>query len=128
MNASMPLAPATVPFLETIGAQILSAKGGKATVSCTLADHVRNYAGNMHGGVIAAVAEAAARAALREAFPRGAQATVEMKLNYFRPILAGKIKAVARLLDGESRLCVANVDLFDDGKNLAAAAIVTMSR
>jgi uncharacterized protein (TIGR00369 family) len=86
----------------------------------------------MHGGVIAAVAEAAARAALREAFPRGRHFTVEMKLNYFRPIqdteAKGTITAVAQLLDSDSKIHVANVDLFDNGKKLAAAAIVTMQR
>lgn len=132
----MALATSGIPFLETIGARVVRVKGGKATVTCPLSDHVRNYAGNMHGGVIATVAEAAARAALRDAFPRGRHSTVEMKLNYFRPILdgpipkepKGKVTAVAELLRGASRICVANVNLFDAGKNLAAAAIVTMQR
>ena len=136
INKSMPLIPSGIPFLETIGAQVVRVKGGKATVTCPLADHVRNYAGNMHGGVIAAVAEAAARAALRSTFPKGRHATVEMKLNYFRPIPdvpdtkepQAKITAVAELLSGDSKTCVANVNLFDAAKNLAAAAIVTMQR
>jgi len=146
MNESMPTAPRSNPFLETIGARevgagatakakkklIASAKSTQATVTCDLANHIRNYAGNMHGGVIAAVAEAAARAALRKAFPRGKHATVELKMNYFRPIVPGdpnaKIDAIADLLPTDSRICVANVDVFDAQKNLAAAAIVTMHR
>ncbi len=139
MSPSMPSTPRRIPFLDTIGASRVSAKrpaaaahNHKATITCTLSDHVRNYAGNMHGGVIAAVAESAARAALREAFSRGRHATVEMKLNYFRPILdtevKGMITAVAQLLESDSRICVANVDVFDSGRKLAAAAIVTMQR
>ncbi len=134
----------TIPFLDTIGSRIVSANPGRATLECPLVDHTRNYVGNMHGGVIAAVAEAAARSAFRNAFPKGRHRTLEMKLNYFRPILdtksagwnpanvpaAGKAKisAVATLLSSDTKVSVASVDLFDSTKALAAAAIVTMQR
>ncbi|MEO8026804.1 MAG: PaaI family thioesterase [Bryobacteraceae bacterium] len=124
----MASAPKPVPFLETIDARVALSKAGKIRISCPLAEDVRNYVGNMHGGVIAAIAEAAARAALRCAHPKGKQSTIEMKLNYFRPIVKGEITAVADLISGESTICVANVELFDSAKNLAAAAIVTMQR
>ena len=56
---------------------------------------------------------------------RPAATTVEMKLNYLRPVLGGTITARARLLRMGSTLCVGRVDLFNDAKEMVAAALVT---
>jgi acyl-coenzyme A thioesterase PaaI-like protein len=48
-----------------------------------------------------------------------------MKLNYLRPVVGGKITARSTLLRMGSTLCVGRVDLFNDAKELVAAALVT---
>lgn len=113
-------------FLSSIGAE--SRRWGRdgAEVRCTLSPKLKNFAGQMHGGVIAAVAESAARAALAWRKPDKRCGTVEMKLSYFRPIVNGDLVARARLLPGGDGMPVASVEMFDDGGALAAAAIVTM--
>jgi acyl-CoA thioesterase len=71
------------------------------------------------------MADAAVGIAITTRMGRPAATTVEMKLNYLRPVSGGKITARAYLLRMGSTLCIGRVDLFDDSKELVAAALVT---
>ena len=51
--------------------------------------------------------------------------TVELKINYLRPVGSGKEFARAHLLRVGSALCVGRADLFDEKGNLVGAALVT---
>jgi acyl-coenzyme A thioesterase PaaI-like protein len=51
--------------------------------------------------------------------------TVELKVNYFRPVLKGAVFARARLLRVGATLCVGRVDLTDDQRHDVGTAIVT---
>jgi len=50
---------------------------------------------------------------------------VEMKVNYFRPIAEGRLRARSRLVRVGSRICVGQVDLFDDHARSVGLAVVT---
>ena len=57
---------------------------------------------------------------------RGYKATtVELKINYLRPVTGRKVTARSRLVRIGKTLVTALVDVFDDRKNHAAVAIVT---
>jgi len=51
--------------------------------------------------------------------------TVEMKINYFRPVSEGVIRARSHLLRMGSTLCVGSVDLTDNHGRAIGTAIVT---
>ena len=48
-----------------------------------------------------------------------------MKLNYFLPIVSGKLSARGKLLRIGTSLVVGSVDLYNEKKQLAGAALVT---
>jgi uncharacterized protein (TIGR00369 family) len=84
-----------------------------------------NAHGVLHGGVTATMADAAVGIAMTTRVGRPAATTVEMKLNYLRPVVGGKITAHCYLLRMGATLCIGRVDLFDDAKELVSTALVT---
>ena len=56
---------------------------------------------------------------------RIAATTVEMKLNYLRPIATGTITARARIIRMGSTLCIGRVDLFNGSREPAGVALLT---
>ena len=78
-----------------------------------------NSAGVAHGGVAAAMADVAVGMAINRHFGgKRPLTTVEMKINYFRPVTQDRIFARSRLLRIGSTLCVGSVDLTDADRRL----------
>jgi len=115
-----------MPFNQLLGIRVTKIHADGVTIECKMRDELRNLAGLLHGGVTATMADAAVGIAIASHF-RGSRrtTTVELKINYLRPIAEGKATARARLLRVGVHLCVGRVDIFDNGRNLAATAIVT---
>ena len=89
-------------------------------------DELKNALDTMHGGVYASLADAAVGISIVAHFEfKRKCTTVEMKLNYFLPILDGKLSARGRLLRIGSSLAVGRVDLYNSKKHLAGAALIT---
>ncbi len=115
-----------MPFNKLVGIRILKRHADGVTITCPMADHLRNSAGVMHGGVFATVADAAMGIGLASYFgARRPVTTTELKINYLRPIQDGKLVARSHLLRVGKNLCVGRVDMSDSKRQLAAVAIVT---
>ena len=115
-----------MPFNALLGIRLVKLHSDGITIECALRDELRNGAGFVHGGVTATMADAAVGIALTRHFGgRSPITTVELKINYFRPVADGKVFARAYLLRVGSTLCVGRVDLSDASNNLVGAAIVT---
>ena len=117
---------ARVPFNTLLGMRVHRLHRDGITIDCTLRDDLRNGAGAAHGGVAAAMADAAVGVAIQRHFGGGRRiTTVELKINYFLPVMEGRIFARSHLLRIGSRLCVGNVDLTDEHGSAIGTAIVT---
>ena len=112
-------------FNQLVGIRLVRIHKDGVTIDCKLRPDLMNAHGMLHGGVTATMADAAVGIAITTRMGRPAATTVEMKLNYLRPVAGGKITARAYLLRMGSTLCVGRVDLFDDSRELVAAALVT---
>lgn len=89
------------------------------------ADHF-NPLGTLHGGILCDVADAA----MGTAWASGVKAdesftTVELKINYFRPVFAGKLTAEARVVRRGRTVGYVECDVFDDARKLVARAAST---
>src|SRR5262249_40597440 len=72
------------------------------------------------------VADAAVGCALYHHFGGARRfATVELKVNYFRPVTEGRLIARSRLVRIGSTICVGQVDLYDGHRRSVGLAIVT---
>jgi acyl-CoA thioesterase len=115
-----------IPFNHLLGIQISRAHPDGVTLHCKVKKELLNSNKVLHGGVSASIADAAVGVAIQHRFAgRRAITTVELKVNYFRPVAEGTLFARARLLRVGSTLCIGQVDLTDDKKNLVGVAIVT---
>lgn len=96
------------------------------TIACDLRPELMNGSGVLHGGVTATLADVAVGMALARHLGRPrAAATVEMKINYLRPVAHGKVTARAHLVKVGARLCCGRVEIFDAQKRPVAAALIT---
>lgn len=96
------------------------------TLACTVREELRNSAGIAHGGVAASLADAAVGIAIhRRLGGKRPITTVELKINYFQPVMRGRLFARSHLLRVGSTLCVGRVDLHDESARAVGAAMVT---
>ena len=117
---------AKIHFAGHLGVRLSALHRDGLTLECSVRKELLNSAELLHGGVNATLADAAAGVALH--YLLGSHrpiTTVEMKINYFRPVASGRIFARAHMMRMGSNICVARVDLSDDRKKLIGTALVT---
>lgn len=113
-------------FNKLLGIRLVRYHSDGLTVECAVRDELLNSAGVLHGGVLATVADAAVGIALARHFGgKRAMTTIELKINYLRPVPAGKVLARARLLKVGTTICVGRVDVKDSSGKIVAAALVS---
>ena len=113
-----------INFNHYLGLRVVRRHRDGVTVECALRKELLNFSGVLHGGVTATLADVAAGQALGHLLKRHST-TVELKINYLRPITGRKAIARSHFVRIGKTLCIARVDVFDDKKNLAAVALVT---
>jgi uncharacterized protein (TIGR00369 family) len=115
-----------IHFAGLLGVRVSSLHRDGLTLECSVRKNLLNSAAVLHGGVTATLADAAAGVALH--FLLGSHrpiTTVEMKINYFRPVSSGRIFARAHMLRIGATICVARVDISNEQRKLIGTAIVT---
>ena len=115
-----------IRFAALLGLRLARLHRDGLTLQCTVRKNLLNSAGVLHGGVSATLADAAVGVALH--YLLGSHrpiTTVEMKINYFRPVSGGRIFARARMLRIGATLCVGSVQITDDRHKLVGTALVT---
>lgn len=115
------------PFAELIDLRIDEVREGTSTLSLAVTEAHLNPHGVVHGAVVYAMADTGMGSALYPALAAGQIcATIEIKMNYFKPITAGRLvctttivnrgKTIANL---ESRVCLAGVLVAQANGNYA---------
>ncbi len=113
-------------FNALVGFELVRVHRDGVTIRCDVRQELLNCAGVLHGGVTASLADAAVGTALYHHFPdRVPFTTVELKINYFRPVAEGRVYARCRLLRAGSTLCVGQVDLKDEKRREIGVALAT---
>ncbi len=115
-----------MPFNRHLGIEVTKVHRDGITISLNLREEFRNIAKVLHGGVTATMADAAVGMALVRHFAGTMRmSTVELKVNYFRPIWGKHVTARAKLLRVGKQICVGSVDIHDDEGKHAGVALVT---
>ncbi len=114
------------PIANTIGFEVVSVEDGAATFRLDVRrERHANPMGTVHGGVLVDVADAAMGMACASRLERGESfTTVELKINYFRPVIDGSIEAHARIVNGGSTVVYLECDVtsIPEGKLIAKAS------
>lgn len=111
-------------FSSDMGIESLGMIDGDWTLRLDLSRKHMSRADRAHGGVLFTMLDSALGRAILEALPPGRGcATVELKINYFRPVQHGRITARGRKLELTRSLAYAEGEIVnEDGKVLARAS------
>src|SRR5207302_9770201 len=113
-------------WMETLGARITEAEPGRIVLELIAGPQHRHGGGVVQGGVITQIADAAmgmSLATLQE--DRIWNTTIELKINFLRPVVEGKVRAVGRVVEIKQSLLFGDADVFDSQGRLVAAAAST---
>lgn len=119
--------PALMPMGKTLGFCVESIEPGSAAVVVDTSKRHANMMGVTHGGLLFALADTAIGLAHLGLLVDGeTSATVEMKINFLRPVWKTRLRAEANAVQHGKNLCVFECDVRDAKRRLAARATATM--
>ena len=111
---------------ETIGARLAEVEPGRVVVELDVHAGHRHEGGVVQGGVITQIADAAMGMSLmtRQADGVG-NVTIELKINFLRPVVEGRLRAVGRIVEMRKSLLFSEAEVFDAEDRLVARASST---
>lgn len=121
-------APASVPhpFAELVGL-IMGERGeGRSSNELEITEEHLNPNNVVHGAVIFAMADTGMGSALTSVLDDSQMcSTIEIKINYFRPAVSGRLRCDTRVINRGSRTAALESDVLDDNEKLVARATGT---
>jgi acyl-CoA thioesterase len=111
-------------FTAQMGVQYRGVVDGSYTLELELRPDHMSRANRAHGGVLFTLLDTALGRAVLEHLPEGRGcATVELKINYFRPVQRGRLRACGRMREMTRRLAYAEGEICnEEGKVVARAS------
>jgi uncharacterized protein (TIGR00369 family) len=114
------------PIGKLLGLTITSRGSGRATVEFEASGRFANPMGTLHGGVLCDLADAAMGVAYSSTLAEGETfTTIELKMNFLRPVWNGKLRAQARMVRAGEVVGLVECDIFDERQRLVARASST---
>jgi uncharacterized protein (TIGR00369 family) len=117
------------PIARLLGFALKSIEPGRAIFEMEVDQRHHNPMGTLHGGVYCDLADAAMGYAYASTLAEAETfTTVELKINFFRPVREGKLMAEARVVKAGSTLGYVECDVTDGKGKLVARAASTCMR
>ena len=114
------------PFWALLGMELVEIKKGWAVVRLPIEDKLTNAIGLVHGGAIFSAADSAVGMALVGMTNRDENiSTLEMKINFMKPVKGKAIIAEARIIHRGSQTAIGDVEVRDDDRNLISKGLAT---
>nr|WP_263327804.1 PaaI family thioesterase [Neobacillus sp. Marseille-Q6967] len=114
------------PVAEVLGFNVTEVEEGRVVIELDATERLHNPMGTLHGGIICDIADAAmgyafaTTLAVDELF-----STVEIKLNFLKPIFKAKLRAEGRLIKKGSSLGLLECHVYDEKQSLVAHSTST---
>jgi len=115
---------------RTLGIRIVEVGEGTATVEIDASPEAHgNQQGTVHGGLMCELADAAIGTAHSTLMAEGETfASIDLKINFFRPVWAAKLRAIARPIQSGRTITHYAVDIVrEDGKTAASVVSTVMT-
>ena len=114
------------PVAELIGFRMTGAEAGTAVIELDADDRHANPMGTLHGGILCDIADAAMGMAYATLLlPGETFTTLELKINFLKPVWAARLKAVGRVVRKGGTVGLVECDVTDEGGALVARATST---
>ena len=112
-----------VPIARLIGFEAEEIADGKATVTLTTGPQHANPMGTLHGGILCDIADAAMGMAFASTLaPEESFTTVELKINFFRPVWEDRLAAEGQVVRRGRNLGYVECEITDERGLVAKAA------
>ena len=115
-----------MPVVELLGINIKSVDEGRSEVELMVSESHTNTMGTIHGGIYCALADTAMGLAFASMLGEGETlATLELKINYLKPVWSGKVRAMGKVVKKGRITGLVECDVMDDNGQLVARASST---
>jgi uncharacterized protein (TIGR00369 family) len=115
-----------VPIARLIGFEAKDIADGRATVVLAAGPQHANPMGTLHGGILRDIADAAMGMAFASTLaPEESFTTVELKINFFRPIWQAELKAEGTVVQRGRTIGYVECTIIDEKNRLVARAAST---
>ncbi|MDA4129099.1 MAG: PaaI family thioesterase [Thaumarchaeota archaeon] len=114
------------PIFITLGMKLVKVGKGRATITMDVGKKFHNPMGTVHGGVITDLADAAMGVAVistleeKEAFT-----TLELKMNFLRPVYAGKLTAEGKVVHRGKTIVLVESVVINENRKAVARGVAT---
>ena len=114
------------PIATLLGFTLAAAEPGRAVIEFEATERHANPMGTLHGGVLADIADAAMGMAYAARLDEGETfTTLELKINFLKPVWTGKLRAEGRVISGGRSVGLVECDVRDAKDRLVAHATST---
>jgi uncharacterized protein (TIGR00369 family) len=114
------------PVASLIGFVLTAGEPGRAVVELEAEPRHANPMGTVHGGILCDVADAAMGMAYASTLDEGETfTTLELKINFLKPVWTGKLVATGRVVKGGRTVGLVECDVVDAKDRLVARATST---
>jgi uncharacterized protein (TIGR00369 family) len=115
-----------MPIAKLLGFSIRSVDLGQAVIEIDMTEHHVNTMGTLHGGVLCTIADTAMGVAFATMLEEGeALTTLELKINYLKPVWKGKLLALGKVVKKGKTTGLVECDILDEHGQLIARASST---
>jgi len=115
-----------VAVARLIGFEGKEAADGRATVTLAAGPQHANPMGTLHGGILCDIADAAMGMAFASTLASDESfTTIELKINFFRPVWEAHLRAEGRVVRRGSSIGYVECEIMDEGGQLIAKASST---
>src|SRR6476660_6944233 len=115
-----------VPIARLIGFEAKDIADGRATVVLAAGPQHANPMGTLHGGILCDIADAAMGMAFASTLgPEESFTTVELKINFFRPVWEARLRAEGRVVRRGRTIGYVECEITDEDGSLVAKASST---
>lgn len=114
------------PVAQLIGMELAAVRPGRVVIELEAGQRHASPLGTVHGGILGAIADAAMGLAYATMLKEAETfATVELKINFLRPVWEGRLRAEGKVVSSGRNLGLVECDVTDQDQRLVARALST---
>jgi uncharacterized protein (TIGR00369 family) len=109
------------PVMSLVGMAVTEVGAGSTIVEMDTSERHANPMGTLHGGILCDLGDLAMGFAMATTLSEGESfTTVELKVNYFKPVRRARLRATARIVRRSKSLGYLECDVVDEQNSLVA--------
>jgi uncharacterized protein (TIGR00369 family) len=122
-SAAQPAAPSKFPVAELIGFEFTESEVGRTVATLQTGPQHANPMGTLHGGILCDLTDAAMGVAFASTLEPGQSfTTIELRINFFRPVWTAKLTAEAVIVQRGKTTGYVECTVKDENGKLVAKA------